>query len=70
MITEGLERTVDSHIKNLRRKVEADIANPTYIETIFGVGYCIRSGETHPRGRPRMTTVRLSSFVVFSDCSG
>jgi len=47
---EGLERTVDSHIKNLRRKVEADIANPTYIETIFGVGYRIRSGETRPEG--------------------
>ncbi len=47
---EGLERTIDSHIKNLRRKVEVDIANPTYIETIFGVGYRMRSAETRPEG--------------------
>jgi len=44
---EGLERTIDSHIKNLRRKVEADIVNPTYIETIFGVGYRMRGTETN-----------------------
>jgi len=39
---EGLERTLDSHIKNLRRKVEADAANPRYIETVYGVGYRMR----------------------------
>ncbi len=36
---EGLERTLDSHIKNLRRKIEADPSEPRYIETVFGVGY-------------------------------
>jgi two-component system alkaline phosphatase synthesis response regulator PhoP len=35
----GLERTVDSHIKNLRRKLEPDPACPRWIETVFGVGY-------------------------------
>ncbi|MEZ4660949.1 MAG: response regulator transcription factor [Caldilineaceae bacterium] len=35
----GLERTVDSHVKNLRRKLEPDPHNPTLIETVFGVGY-------------------------------
>ncbi len=39
---EGFERTLDSHIKNLRRKVEPDPAQPTYIETVFGVGYRLR----------------------------
>ncbi len=44
---EGLERTVDSHIKNLRKKVETDLATPIYIETVFGVGYRFRGdGET------------------------
>jgi DNA-binding response OmpR family regulator len=35
----GLERTVDSHIKNLRRKLEEDPKEPRLIETVFGVGY-------------------------------
>ena len=36
---EGYERTIDAHIKNLRRKIEADPANPELITTVFGVGY-------------------------------
>jgi two-component system, OmpR family, alkaline phosphatase synthesis response regulator PhoP len=36
---EGLERTVDVHIMNLRRKIEADPARPRYVVTVPGVGY-------------------------------
>jgi DNA-binding response OmpR family regulator len=36
---EGYERTVDSHVKNLRRKVEEDPANPQIIQTVLGGGY-------------------------------
>ncbi|MDH7487395.1 MAG: response regulator transcription factor [Anaerolineae bacterium] len=36
---EGLDRTVDSHIKNLRRKIEPDPKRPVYIQTVYGVGY-------------------------------
>ena len=39
---EGLERTVDSHIKNLRKKIEIDPATPEYLETVFGVGYRLK----------------------------
>jgi two-component system alkaline phosphatase synthesis response regulator PhoP len=39
---EGLERTIDSHIKNLRRKLEVDPRNPRYIQTVYGVGYRLR----------------------------
>lgn len=41
---EGYERTIDTHIKNLRRKIEPDPPNPTYILTVHGVGYKIREG--------------------------
>jgi DNA-binding response OmpR family regulator len=36
---EALDRTVDAHIKNLRRKIEEDRAHPERIVTVFGVGY-------------------------------
>jgi DNA-binding response OmpR family regulator len=36
---EGVERTIDVHVRNLRAKIERDPAEPRYIETVFGVGY-------------------------------
>ena len=36
---EGLERTVDVHVLNLRKKIEADPARPRFVQTVFGVGY-------------------------------
>lgn len=47
----GLERTVDSHIKNLRKKIEPDPGTPTYIETVYGVGYRLRD-TARSRGEP------------------
>ncbi len=46
---EGMERTLDSHIKNLRKKIEPDPSNPTYIHTVYGVGYRMRLGESSKR---------------------
>ena len=39
---EGYERTIDTHIKNLRGKIEPDPRAPQYIETVYGVGYRFR----------------------------
>jgi DNA-binding response OmpR family regulator len=36
---EGYERTIDTHIKNLRAKIEPESRSPRYIETVYGVGY-------------------------------
>jgi two-component system alkaline phosphatase synthesis response regulator PhoP len=38
----GMERTIDAHIKNLRKKIGVDSEDPAYIETIYGVGYRLR----------------------------
>jgi DNA-binding response OmpR family regulator len=41
---EGYERTIDTHIKNLRAKIEPDPHKPRYIETMYGVGYRLHKG--------------------------
>ena len=48
---EGYERTVDSHIKNLRQKLEPDPHRPRYVLTVHGVGYKAAADPTGA-GRP------------------
>jgi DNA-binding response OmpR family regulator len=36
---EGYERIIDSHVKNLRRKIEQDQGNPEIVKTVLGGGY-------------------------------
>jgi len=42
----GSEATLKIHIRNLRLKLEDDLNQPQYIETVFGVGYRFLEGET------------------------
>jgi DNA-binding response OmpR family regulator len=39
---EGLDRTIDTHIKNLRHKIEREPDAPRFIHTIHGIGYCFK----------------------------
>ena len=36
---EAFDRAIDTHIKNIRRKLEPDPRHPQYIETVYGIGY-------------------------------
>ena len=39
MAADNFDRSIDAHIKNLRRKIETDTSDPRYILTVFGIGY-------------------------------
>jgi DNA-binding response OmpR family regulator len=41
----GYERTVDAHVKNLRRKIERDASKPRHVQTVRGVGYRLGTGR-------------------------
>ena len=60
---EGYERTIDSHVKNLRRKIEDDPGNPRIILTVLGGGYQLgltRDDVTHPLSVRNTLRLRLA----------
>lgn len=44
---DGFDRAVDSHIKNLRKKIGDDSKNPVYIQTVYGMGYRFSGSVDH-----------------------
>jgi DNA-binding response OmpR family regulator len=46
---EGYERTIDAHVKNLRAKIEDDPRDPSYIETVYGIGYRFKPENSNHR---------------------
>jgi DNA-binding response OmpR family regulator len=40
----GFDRSIDAHVKNLRRKIEDDPAEPRYVLTVYGIGYQFAEG--------------------------
>ena len=42
---ESYERAIDTHIKNIRRKLEPDPARPRFVQTVYGVGYRVAEPE-------------------------
>lgn len=47
---DGYDRAIDSHIKNLRRKVESDPARPRCLLTVYGLGYKFCEAADEPPG--------------------
>ena len=45
---ESYERAIDSHIKNLRRKLEPEPRRPRYVLTVYGVGYRLADDRDEP----------------------
>ena len=43
-MTDGFERTVDAHVKNLRAKLAREVDGQVIVETVYGVGYRLREG--------------------------
>lgn len=41
----GYDRTVDVYIKNIRKKIEDDSKEPTYVVTVYGFGYAFKGGQ-------------------------
>jgi DNA-binding response OmpR family regulator len=59
VVVESYERTVDAHIKNIRRKLEPDPRQPRYVLTVHSVGYRFARPTSRPGG-PRASPHRLS----------
>jgi DNA-binding response OmpR family regulator len=36
---DGYDRTIDAHVKNIRHKIEDNQRSPSYVKTVYGVGY-------------------------------
>ncbi len=49
---DSFDRAIDTHIKNLRKKVEDDSKNPEYIRTVHGVGYKFGGDIKHEKDAP------------------
>jgi DNA-binding response OmpR family regulator len=47
-----LDRTVDAHVMNLRRKIEVDVSAPRHIQTVFGRGYRLAEPPARPAAGP------------------
>jgi len=45
---ESYERAIDTHVKNIRRKLEPDPRRPRYLLTVYGVGYRVAEPEPEP----------------------
>ena len=50
--TESLDRVIDTHIKNLRKKLGDNPKEPVYIKTVHGLGYKFGGNKLHEKNTP------------------
>ena len=63
---EGMGRALDTHIRNLRRKIEPDPDDPIYMETVYGVGYRLNKDQRMNRLWVRLALmITAVLFLVF-----
>jgi DNA-binding response OmpR family regulator/signal transduction histidine kinase len=60
----GLERTVDVHIMNLRKKIEPDPDNPTYIQTVYGSGIQVHGASRSIKMFNSLRTRLLATLLI------
>ena len=60
----GYDRVIDTHIKNLRKKIEDDPKNPIYLCTVHGIGYKFGGKYTMKQKKHKISTQLSAGFAV------
>ena len=58
------ERSIDTHVSNLRKKIEDNPSEPKYVETVFGVGYRFGEGAMTLRRKFIMALIGMVFFMA------
>ena len=66
---ESFDRAIDAHVKNLRRKLESDPRNPSYVLTVYGVGYKFAEVAQRGAGAVRLDVADRAGSTPATACA-